>query len=454
MDKEAASSGQDVSFQYTATGTGPSVRRSWLLKNAVSPYGLAIFSYLFFLSSCFIPPSIYKRYMMEPDLMFLDPATILFYTLCIASFLIGAASIAWVMPSSFVERRITTRISPTLFLMIPLTIGIGATLISLFLLVTYHPDIVVMLLAQQGADLKQTIAFDVTSSINLAPIVLTAIVWWAWWRLVDFGLLGWRRFLVKSTLVLGIVSVIAAATLILSRDILMMFSCGLAVLYLARRNLRKSVSFKFALRAAGAIALCVATLFFAFSFLRGVGGLDDQLYTLFGYTAASYNRLAAVVNGRLHYPFAGRGLYLSSFVAYNHTWNQIVPLNSILNWPNQLDDWNSQFAAVTQAGLDGTLIWSGAFGYIFADLGWFSFPFVFVYGVIYGVAWNWIKRGRALGVVLYPCFGFCALFWIGSNILLDSQRAVLFVAAVLLAAYELFCVKRDRKNIRPRATPS
>jgi hypothetical protein len=149
------------------------------------------------------------------------------------------------------------------------------------------------------------------------------------------------------------------------------------------------------------------------------------------------------VNGVLRYPFAGRGLYLSSFAAYNHTFNRILPLRTMMNWPDYVEVWGAEFGAIDRAGLDGGAIWSGAFGYIFSDLGWFSVPFVFGYGLLYGVVWNWIKRGKVVGIVLYPCFGFCVLFWLGSNFLLDSQPALLLVAAMALAAYECVLVKKS-----------
>jgi hypothetical protein len=438
------SSFPDMPNSVLGTRTSPLSGR--LLNNIASPYGLAMISYSFFLFACLIPPSIYSDFMIEPDLMFLDPATILFYTLCVASFLAGAWFLGWLYPSSFAEPGIKSRISPTAFLMIPLTVGILSTATSLFLLIEYNPNIIVFLMTQQGGELKELVATEIASSFNLAPLMLTAIIWWAFGRSFDLRLNGWRNRLVKFALVVAILLVIISATLILSRDILMMAVCGLAVLYVIRRNAKKPASFRFVFGAGAAIAVGVAILFFGFSFLRGVSSWDSQVSTLMGYTAASYNRLAAVVNGTLRYPFAGRGLYLSSFVTFNHTWNRFVPLNTIMNWPSQLDDWSSQFGAVTSAGLDGSLIWSGAFGYIFSDLGWFSLPFVFGYGVLYGCVWNWIKRGKALGMVLYPCLGFCALFWVGANILLDSQRAVVFVAAIVLAAYEWLFTKRSQAD--------
>lgn len=413
-----------------------------MANNAASPCGLAMISYAFFLLACLIPPSIYSHYMTEPDLMFLDPATILFYTLCVASFMAGAWLMGWLLPSRFVERKFSTRISPMLFLMAPLIVGILATIGTLSLLLIYHPEIILLLLTEQGQQLKEIASFEVASSVNLAPLALTAIVWWAYWRSFDLRLQGWKRRWLKSVLVIAVLLLVVTSTLILSRDILVMSLCGLAISYVIRRSANTPNSFRFVLRTGAAIGVSFAVLFFVFAFLRGSDSLAEQVHELFGYTAASYNRLAAIVNGDLRFPFAGRGLYVSSFVTSNHTFNKIFLLDRYMNWPSASETWGSEFAAVSRAGLDEHLVWPGAFGCIFSDFGWFSVPFVLGYGILYGLVWNWIKRGRTLGVVLYPCIGFCALFWIGSNALLDSQRAVVTVAALVLAGYELIFVRK------------
>lgn len=107
-----------------------------------------------------------------------------------------------------------------------------------------------------------------------------------------------------------------------------------------------------------------------------------------------------------------------------------------MGFPDGVDGFGAAFLEVARAGLDSHLVWVGAFGYIFLDLGWFSPLFVLGYGLLAGVIWNWLKRGRVLGIVLYPCVAFSILFWIGANILLDSQRADLAVAAIILGIYE------------------
>jgi hypothetical protein len=46
------------------------------------------------------------------------------------------------------------------------------------------------------------------------------------------------------------------------------------------------------------------------------------------------------------------------------------------------------------------------------------------------------SKVRQLGIVLYPWFGFCILFWFGTNYLLDSPIEPLLLGAFLIFAYE------------------
>jgi hypothetical protein len=420
-------------------------RQSRIVNNIVSPYGLAMISYAFFLFSCLIPPSVYTLYMNEPDLMFLDPATILFYTTCVASFVAGVWLVSCLFPSQFLKRRLETRTPPVLFLLAPLILGIGITSVSMFLLLKQVPTLFLLVLSQKGGDVKEALAFEVEGRFTFAPLLLTAICWWAFSRYFDLDIAGWKKRGVAFFLVIGVLTVVAASVLMMSRNLLMPAACGMTILYALHHRSKQPASLKFLLKGTLNVVLSVSLIFFAFSFLRGTDNWNDQVHGLLGYTAASYNRLAAVVNGRLHYPFAGSGAYLSSVAA--HT--RLLPFAKIFTPPDALAIWGSEFGAVSQAGLDGNLIWSGAFGYIFSDLGWFSLPFVFGYGLLYGVVWNWCKCGRACGIVLYPWFGFCILFWLGTNYLLDAPAEIMLVSAFLLTGYEYVFLKRSARYVNP-----
>jgi hypothetical protein len=210
---------------------------------------------------------------------------------------------------------------------------------------------------------------------------------------------------------------------------------GLAILTLTRKAVKSQMSIRFLVVSGLATAISVPLLFMVFSLMRGTNNWNDQITTFLGYTVSSYNRLAAIMNGRLRYPFAGHGMYLSGVVAHS----SLLPFSKMIRTPDSLDVWAAEFGAVSQAGLDGRLVWSGAFGYIFAELGWFSFVFVFGYGVLYGFVWKWIKSGTVKGVVLYPWFGFCILFWLGTNYLLDQPMEVFVAIAIGLTVFEHLC---------------
>jgi hypothetical protein len=109
--------------------------------------------------------------------------------------------------------------------------------------------------------------------------------------------------------------------------------------------------------------------------------------------------------------------------------------------------WRSEFDAVAAAGLNGQLIWSGAFGYIFSDLGWFSPLLLYVYGLATGWTWRSQKLGRVLGAILYPWCGFCILYWFGTNYLLDPKAAVLILCVILISLYESLLLRTQTEAI-------
>jgi hypothetical protein len=422
--------------------------RDLVIRNIASPYGLAMISYALFLFACLIPPSIYTHYLHEPDLMFLDPATILLYTLCVIAFLAGVRLIGWLFPHvPCASSEPETRISPAVFLLIPLVIGIVLTNLSTFLLVRDNPMLTLMVFAQQGGEIKAAnLDIEVESSLSFAASLLTGIILWATWRCSQFSLAGSIKRLVYCALWVAVLSVVLSATLTLARARIMMLFSGMAVLHILRRTfsgqMRKATVVRWGL---GFFAGVVA-VFFLFSFLRGIDTMDQQVGMFFGYTIGAYNRLAAVVGGVLHYSGSGHGMYLSDFLSFNHSLNRVLPIGKAMGFPDRLEIWSSEFGAVGRAGLDAQLIWPGAFGYIFADLGWFSPLFVFGYGLACGVIWRWMKAGTAIGVTFYPCVAFCILFWLGTNYLLDSESALLFVTALILSAYEGLFVRRRTKE--------
>jgi hypothetical protein len=238
---------------------------------------------------------------------------------------------------------------------------------------------------------------------------------------------------------------LVSATLKLGRGEFMPIVLGSALMFVLHRLSKGKLTLSSISIFAATFVALIAASFIGFSMLRGFVDTKGLIGDLLGYTIASYNRLAAILSGRMHYPFAGRGTYISSFVAFNDTFNQLFGVSRYLGWPDFFSWWQSEFNTVSSAGLDGQLIWSGTFGYIFSDLGWLSPGLLFLYGVTTGWVWRSMKLGKAVGIVLYPWFAFCILFWFGTNFLLGTQLVVLWLDGILLAFYELLLVRGPKE---------
>jgi len=407
-----------------------------IARHAVSPHGLAALSFLFFLFAWLFPPRLYSQLVYEPDLMFLDPATILFYLLCVIGFVAGVWLRENLLPKTQPHWfRLTIKMSPVLYVLTPLSIGIALCVLSNVILVRNNPLLIWLLIAQQGSQVKSPNGLLLEGAMTFATPMLTGIVWWAVWRTSQMNLKRNQAWIMKGSILLAIFVVAASATLSLNRNNMNVILAGLAVLFILRRSEQGRLTPKrMALFAATCAGLIVSTFLF-FAYLRG-GTPQENLGQLLGYTVASYNRLAAIVNGQLRYPMAGNGTYLSSFLAFNDTLNRIIPFNRFMGSVQFSDQWSSEFAAVDQAGLNGGLIWSGSFGYIFSDLGWVAPLVLVVYGFVAGHLWKSILAGKLGGVILYPWCAFCILFWFGTNYLLDVGAAVLLLDVIALGIYE------------------
>jgi hypothetical protein len=253
---------------------------------------------------------------------------------------------------------------------------------------------------------------------------------------------------VNSSSILATLTVLASSTLSLARGDVMPLFAGIVILFLLRRLIDGKLKPLSALKFAAFFASSIGVLFVSFSMLRGSDGPNALIGDILGYTIASYNRLAAVLDGRLRYPFSGRGLYISGFVAFNNTFNKIFHVNQLFSWPDFDTVWRSEFGAVSSAGLDGRLVWSGAFGYAFSDLKWASPLLLFIYGLLTGWAWRLLKLGKTAGIMLYPWCAFCVLFWFGTNYLLDPRAVVLLLVATALGLYELLFVSASVEIVK------
>jgi hypothetical protein len=364
----------------------------------------------------------------------------LFYTLCVLAFLGGLFLIELCFPPAITRpQALSLRVNPALFLLAPLSIGIAGTLWSMSLLLQNNPRLFDLLLANKGFQIKENV--DIHQPLGLASTYLLGITWWAMWRAQQVELKRWSKRLLWLTVFVALITVILSAFLRLSRGEVIPAIVGSGVIYCLSRNAAGNLSRKTYKRI---LISAPALLIGAFACFASVRGSDTAMSDMLLYTLPSYNRLAALVNGHLIYPYAGSGVYLSPFLSFNTTVNAIVPVADIMHWGSFDNVWQSEFTATSLAGLDGALIWSGTFGYIFADLGWFAPLLLLGYGLLFGQCWRSCKLGRTAGIVLYPRLCAFILLWFTTNDIFDTRTVVLVVVAVVLSIYERLTLSRGQ----------
>jgi hypothetical protein len=416
--------------------------RDLAIRNIASPYGMTASALLLFLVAVTFPPQLYSSYIQEPDLMFFDPASLVFFLLCTLGFVLGLLCIDFLVPvHGFTYEQRETRMSPAWFILLPLIVGITLTVISIVLLLRNNATIVELLFALQGQQLKTVGGIEAENTLVQATPALMGIVWWAIWRKDQLEISGWRRFVVHLTIVVATLSMVVWSVLMMTRGELVPILAGIVILTVLRRLMQGKLTTGSILRFAPICAVSIVAVFASFSVLRGTADLRAGVGEILGYTIASYNRLAAILDGRLRYPFAGKGLYFSGFISFNRTFNGIFHANQLFSWPDFNTVWQSEFGAVDAAGLNGQLILGGTFGYIFSEMGWLSPLLLFVDGLIVGWAWRSLKLGKISGIVLYPWCAYFVLSWFGMNSLFEPTAVVLLLVVIVLGLYESLFVR-------------
>lgn len=415
--------------------------RHGALDSWVSPISLAMLSYGVFLVAWLFPPSIYSSILGEPDKMFGNMQLFVFFTLCVIAFVAGVKAWDMLAPprarSSSIDEPLKSRVA---FILLPLTALTLMSAYSSWIIIRNNSLIMLLLISQQGEAIKEGGA--ATGAISVSTPLLIGVVWWAYWR---HGDIRWKKgelIAVRCAIAVASCTVLVAAALAMSRSQLLTFSTGIAILIVLRRSGAVGSRRRDIAMLLGWSLISLVLLFLSFAFVRGTQSSRELLGQLIGYTIASYNRLAAILDGSMRYPYAGRGTYLSGALSFSHLINRIIPYSHMVGAPDYLDQWYSEFGAVDRAGLNGRLIWSGAFGYIFSDLGWFTPLLLALYGLFYGGVWSSVRQGRVFGLLLYPWCGFCVLFWVGSNYLLDFTMIVFLFEAMALSLYKSAFAKR------------
>lgn len=414
----------------------PQTSRPYFLNHIVSASGLALFSTAAFLFAWSLPSETYSRLIGEPDYMHFDALTLLFFLLCVAGFFVGNMISGFLLqPSTSLE---STGSNPGLgaYLTLPLIVMTLLTFYEAYKVFTLTPDFLALLLGGQGNAIKAELQVPEVGTIGLADHFQIGIVWWTYWRISNSSeKTPWNMFR-RILIGMGVLAILVNSFVTMSRGGVIPVVVGLAILYLMNQLRRQKLSYRKLLYFGLSVFAGVAVIFMIFGISRGVIDTDSLLSSACGYTMASYNRLAALLQGKMRYTYGGHGVYISSFAAYSNTLNKVLPLRSTMHWPDFYDLWGSEFEAVQWAGLNSLLIWSGTFGYLFSDLGWGTPLMMMIYGVLYGFVWDRAKKGTAFGITVYPWFALSVVMWFSTNSLFDPELLMLLVTALALTLYE------------------
>jgi hypothetical protein len=418
--------------------------------NLVSPPGLAVVSFGVFLVAWLFPPGVYTEYMQEPDLMFLDLRSLFYVSWCVAAFIAGTrffgkTQVEWVQEAKEVEES-----SNSVFVVL-------APVLLLTVLCTYYLfligasfDVIGLLASQQGETLKDIAQKGGLSQgyLDMTPTLLTGTLWWASMRASRFSFSASRQRLFNVFYFAGLVVAILTAIARADRGLLIPLLLGSTVTSIYRKTWVKQINPAKVIGQILLSGLAVTILFASVSFFRGSATSRLLIFQFMGYTIVSYNRLAALLGGVMHYAYEGSGVYLVRYLSELSTNNYLSFIPHALGLPATILVWRSEFSSVGDAGLMPGFIWSSIFGYIFSDLGWFA-PFYFLgIGTLYGYIWKLFTKRQLLGVVVYPWFAYCILFWFGDNFLFQYALVVLLALTVVLRVYEKLFMDSLRKTAK------
>jgi hypothetical protein len=410
-----------------------------ILRNLISPYGVAVASSCLFLFAWVFPPGIYTSYTFEPDLLHDNVTVLVFFMACVGAFLCGVRGTAIFDSAASMPAVQLRGGSRVVYLLLPLILT-GAFCLIYLVLITRSIDFVALVLSRQGNVIKQSITAGSGSGYwGSTLFLLTGVLWWAAYRSSQMALGGASRR-IFAVVFLGCFAIdLMTCLATFDRTNLMPMLAGLVVIYLFFKTGGSAVKLvRLALSGLMAV-LGILGAFVALQFARGASRIDGVIASTIGYTIVSYNRLAALMLGVMHYAYQGKGGYLVAFLTENERFHTV---REHMGLPNSYQLWLSEFPSINVSGLNPAYNWAGVFGYIYSDLGWWTPLYLSAVGVFAGFLWSRFRAGATFGIVLYPWMAFWILFWFGWNLLLDARGIVLIEASVLLWIY-------DRLNLHP-----
>ena len=398
----------------------------------VSPVGLALISFAFCISAVLIPPAPYERLIGEPNRMFLNPFLLTFVAACTVAFAFGVAlaGVSASRPSPESHRR---ALRPIL-VAVPLLAAIALNFVSLALLQRNNPDMMTAWLVQGGA---AKFAFDTTGGFAESLMLLYAFSWWALWHALSIppGRVRYRGLLVFALIVAFTTAIATSLFRVVRVDLFAGLTGALLLTAIHRHHQYRLPIRRLALYLLVGIGALLA-LFAIFAWLRRDTAALGPFEALVGYAYAPFNRLAAVLDGSLQYPFGGEGGYAFRFLDRIPLLSRWIDVGSLVGIPDKNAVQFSEYGAVDNAGLNRLYIWATAYGYLYSDLNVAVYLYFLALGILSGLAWRSLTTGSAPHAIIVAWMSFSILFWFGDNFVAYTRGVTVVIALAVVMIYE------------------
>ncbi len=415
---------------------------------AISPVGMVIVAFLFLVGSTFVSPESYQVVLKEPNLMHMNGKLIGFIALTCLAFLAGFFMMGGNSGNSrFLRSGTATENVNKLYHVYPLLAAAALNLYSVMIMLKNTPGLIGFVLSANGNTAKQVI--DTTGGMAGAQPLLIAMIWWAMGKhMVVFPNLKTTGAKVSAALIGGgLCLAVLISVLKVARYEVIPLLVGSLIVYLVMSARRGTLNARKLTTIGVSSIAAVVTIFIAFSLLRGntSEGVEQNLY---GYGPTAVNHLAAVIDGRLRFPYAGTGTYTFEFLSRAPFLYKFINFQALLGLPDPVMVFDSEFDATRQAGLNAAYNWVTALGYYYMDLGPWYYPFFVLLGALSCIFWKHALKGQTLGLVMYPFMAGTILLWMTSNAFTRAQLMTYLMMVAALAIYDQLFSRRARNALQ------
>jgi len=373
----------------------------------ISPDRAGLYCIVIYLIFTIATAGNYSTITGEPNLMLLDWHSAIFVTSCILSYIAGLRLYYFAGLRNLTLPGLRKfALNANFYYLLPMCLSTSILLFQVCQLITSNSLISLFLSNVASQDLKGEL--EVSGTFFNAIYVHLAVTFWSASAVYSNDA---SRFLkIVRFIMIGVV--VVASSLILARYILLPFLAGLLILRVRYKYIEMS---KVPLRGLIVAGISIILLFCLIAVARG----GEWLSGLYNYGPASFNRLSGILDGRIQLQVPKQFYLLSSLKE---------------NW-DYYDITINEHDAVAQGGLDWSLNWLTAYGYVFHSLAYFSFLYFSVIGFICGMAWQSFVKGNSWGLVFYPWLLTSILLWFTYNILGYAQTYIVLLVGITLAIY-------------------